>query len=124
MKKFRWAYITSGALETWVAYVTGTPAGYFELELQANGNVEIVQLGLLPQFIGQGLGGALVSAAVRRAWAAGATRVWLHTCSFDHPYALNGYKARGFNIFKTVHAMQEVPEKPPGPWPGALPDIM
>ena len=53
----RWhAYVDRAELETWVAYVSGTPAGYFELERQEAGNVEIVHFGLLPAFIGQGLG--------------------------------------------------------------------
>lgn len=100
------SYLASGFVETWAAYVAGTPASYFELEKQDNGNVEIVYLGLLPQFIGQGLGGALLSAAVRRAWALGANRAWLHTCSYDHPHALASYEARGFRLFDTIHALQ------------------
>src|ERR1041384_1435494 len=61
-------YLERTEIETWVADVAGTPAGYYELEMQAGGNVEIVYFGLLPQFIGRGLGGALLTAAVERAW--------------------------------------------------------
>jgi GNAT superfamily N-acetyltransferase len=114
-------YLERDGVETWVAYVTGTPAGYFELESQADGNVEIAYFGLLPQFIGQGLGGALLTATVERAWTIGARRVWVHTCSLDHPNALPGYQARGFRIFNIVQAEQELPERSPGPWPGAFP---
>jgi len=54
----RWlAYLDRPELETWVAYIEGTPAGYFELELQDEGNVELAYFGLLPQFIGLGIGG-------------------------------------------------------------------
>ena len=35
------------------------------------------------------------------AWAGGARRVWLHTCSFDHPFAIQNYLDRGFTVFKT-----------------------
>lgn len=115
------SYLERDGVETWVAYVSGTPAGYFELETQAGGNVEIVYFGLLPQFIGHGLGGALLTATVERAWALGAHRVWLHTCSLDHPNALPGYQARGFRVFNIVHTEQDLPESPPGPWPGAFP---
>jgi len=104
-----------------VAYVSGTPAGYFELEMQAGGNVEIVYFGLLPQFIGRGLGGALLTATVERAWALGAHRVWVHTCSLDHPNALPGYQARGFRVFNIAHTEEELPERSPGLWPGAFP---
>ena len=104
-----------------MASVSGTPAGYFELETQAGGNAEIAYFDLLPQFIGRGLGGALLTATVERAWAIGASRVWVHTCSLDHPNALPGYQARGFRVFYIVHAEQDLPERPLDPWPGAFP---
>jgi hypothetical protein len=28
-------------------------------------------------------------------------RVWLHTCTKDHPHALSNYQARGFQVFRT-----------------------
>ena len=113
----RWlAWLDRPQLELWVAYVAGTPAGYFELEAQLGGDVEIVYFGLLRAHIGRGLGGALLSDAVRRAWAMGARRIWLHTCDLDHPQALVHYQARGFRIFKVEDTEEVVPEKPPGPW--------
>lgn len=95
------AYVQREELETWVAYMDGTPAGYFEIEKSPEGDVEIKNIGLLPAFIGQGLGGHLLTVAVERAWAWGATRVWLHTCTHDHPHALRNYVARGFRVYKT-----------------------
>ena len=56
--------------------------------------------GLLPAFTGQGLGKFMLTAAVERAWARGANRVWLHTSSLDHSSALSNYLARGFSIWK------------------------
>lgn len=98
--------------QTWIGYVRGTPAGYFELDKQAdmrNGQevgssgggeaVELVYFGLLPPFVGRGVGGALLTEAVRRAWALGGQRVWVHTCSLDHPAALPNYQKRGFRIY-------------------------
>jgi len=106
-------------LQTWVAYVAGTPAGYFELEAQAQGNVEIAYFGLLAQFLGQGLGGHLLTVAVEKAWAMGASRVWVHTCTLDHPAALANYLARGFRLFREETTTKELPAASPGPWPGA-----
>ncbi len=106
---------------TWVAYVRGTPAGYFELERQHGGSVEIAYFGLMPQFIGKGMGGGLLTDAIDMAWAFGASRVWLHTCSLDHPSALANYQARGFRLFKTVEEYEELPDAPLEPWPGAFP---
>ena len=85
--------------QTWMLLLRGTPAGYFELDDQ-DGNVEVAYFGLLPQFLGKGWGGGFLTAAVEKAWEMGAARVWVHTCSFDHPNALKNYQARGFQIYR------------------------
>jgi GNAT superfamily N-acetyltransferase len=56
---------------------------------------------LAPGFIGKGLGKWLLTRAVQEAWVLGATRVWLHTCTLDHPSALANYQARGFAPYLT-----------------------
>jgi GNAT superfamily N-acetyltransferase len=89
--------------------VAAAPAGYFELETHADGSVEIAYLGLLPEFQGRGLGGHLLTEAESAAWAAGAVRVWLHTCTLDSPAALPNYLARGFRPFKQELYRAEVP---------------
>jgi len=97
----RWlAYVGRPELQTWVAYLSGTPIGYFELESQPSGDVQLMYFGLLPRFIGHGCGGALLTAAIERAWDMGAGRVWVHTCSLDHPSALSNYQGRGFRVFE------------------------
>lgn len=108
-------------VETWVAYQSGTPAGYFELEAQDGASVEIVYFGLLPAFTGRGMGGYLLTQAVQRAFAMrpGIHRVWLHTCTLDHPAALAGYLSRGFAIFKEEEEDMSLSPDVPGPWPGA-----
>ena len=105
--------------QTWVAYVSGSSAGYFELDGQSGGNVEISSFGLLPQYIGQGLGGHLLTVALEKGWQTGASRVWLHTCSLDHPGALSNYRARGLRVFCEETSAQNLPAITPGPWPGA-----
>jgi GNAT superfamily N-acetyltransferase len=77
------------------------PLGFLELERHADGSVEIAYLGLDRRAFGRGLGGWLVTEAARTAFAWGATRVWLHTCTLDSPAALPNYLARGFSIEKT-----------------------
>jgi ribosomal protein S18 acetylase RimI-like enzyme len=77
-------------------------AGWYELRrVPEDGSVEIAYLGLAPDAIGRGLGKHLLSCAVRDAWARDATRVWVHTCTLDHPYALPNYEARGFAPYRT-----------------------
>lgn len=111
--------LESPDVEMWVAYVAGTPAGYFEIERHDDETVEIVYFGLLPDFLGKGLGGALLTDAVRRAWEMGAKRVSVHTCDLDGPQALRNYEARGFRVFKTEEAYEDLPDGPIEPWPGA-----
>jgi len=81
--------------------VAGAPGGYFELEQHEDASVEIAYFGLLPEFLGRGLGKYLLSQAAEAAWALGPTRVWLHTCTLDDPAALPNYLARGFRAFKS-----------------------
>jgi GNAT superfamily N-acetyltransferase len=94
------AYLADPALELWLLRAGGELAGYFELRKDAGGAVEIAYFGLLPAFVGQGLGKFLLTRAVERAWESGASRVWLHTSSLDHSSALSNYLARGFSIWK------------------------
>lgn len=92
------AHLARTAISVWLLTVSASPAGYFELEQHADGSVEIAYFGLLQDFVGQGLGGWLLTRAAQEAWAAQASRVWLHTCTFDHPAAAPNYIARGFAV--------------------------
>lgn len=95
------AYSERNNLRTWVAYYQGAIAGYFELEINDNHDVEIKYFGLAPAFIGKGLGGYLLTYAIQQAWiTCGAKRVCVNTCSLDHPSALANYQARGFILYK------------------------
>lgn len=124
--RLQWSYddwrrwVEQPGVETWVASVRGTPAGYFELERQGGGDAEIAYFGLMTPFIGQGLGGWLLTEALRRAWSLEATtRVWLHTCSLDGPHARANYEARGMRLFHTETTVEDLPAERPGPWPGS-----
>jgi GNAT superfamily N-acetyltransferase len=95
------ARIADPAVSLHVLYVDGSPAGYFELERHGDRSCEVAYFGLLPEFLGRGLGKHLLTVAAETAWAGGAQRVWLHTCTLDDPAALPNYVARGFRPFKT-----------------------
>jgi GNAT superfamily N-acetyltransferase len=85
----------------WLLTKSGAPAGYFELERHdSDDSVEIAYFGLLAEAIGRGLGRWLLTEAVRRAWTLGPERVWVHTCTLDHPAALPNYLARGFRVVR------------------------
>jgi GNAT superfamily N-acetyltransferase len=94
-KDAAWWQAHAERVETWVI---GERAGYYEL-LREGADVQIAHFGLLPEFHGRGLGGALLEHALRRGFELG-SRVWVHTCSLDGPYALANYKARGLVAYR------------------------
>ncbi len=104
------ARLQDPAVSVHLLTVAGAPAGYFELEKHVDGSVEIAYFGLLPEFLGRGLGKYLLSEAVAAAWALGASRVWLHTCSLDSPAALPNYLARGFLPYMKETYQARLPE--------------
>jgi len=96
------AHLARPEIALFVATRNETLVGWYELRrVPEDGSVEIAYFGLVPTAIGQGLGKHLLSCAVRDAWTLGATRVWVHTCTLDHPHALPNYLARGFAPYRT-----------------------
>ena len=87
----------------WLLRLDGAPAGMVCYEPRPGDDIEIEAFGLLPEFVGKGLGGFALTLGVRQAWelAPSVSRVWLHTSSHDHPHALRNYHRRGFRTFKT-----------------------
>ncbi|GII84406.1 N-acetyltransferase [Sphaerisporangium siamense] len=82
-------------------------AGIADIEPHPGGDVEITTFGLLPEFVGKGLGGYALTLAIAQAWrvepleADAVRRVWLHTSTNDHPNALPNYTRRGLRPFRT-----------------------
>jgi GNAT superfamily N-acetyltransferase len=95
------AHLNQPENSIWLMTCDGVTAGYFELRQCEDGSVELAYFGLMPQFIGRGLGKHLLTCATEQAWALGANRVWLHTCTDDDPAALPNYLKRGFKPFTT-----------------------
>jgi GNAT superfamily N-acetyltransferase len=88
----------------WLLSFEGEPAGMVICDLHPGGEAEILTFGLLPEFVGKGLGGFALTLGVQQAWALAPSvnRVWLHTSSLDHPRALPNYHRHGFRTFKTI----------------------
>ncbi len=103
-------YAADPRLRTWIASVAEKEAGYFELHQDDAGGVEIAYFGLLPAFIGKGLGGALLTVCLKQAWQTQPARVWVHTCSLDHPAALENYRARGMKVYRVEESQVPVNE--------------
>ena len=83
-------------VEIYVLYVSGVPAGFGELDRRIDGEVELAYFGLLPEFIGRGLGLFLLRWLIDQAWSYEPDRLWVHTCDLDHPTALQVYQKAGF----------------------------
>ena len=93
------AYAEAESLRTFGAWLDGSPAGYYELRLEDR-EIEIAYFGLAPRFIGRGFGAGLLTSAIEEAWGWAPSRVWVHTCTLDHPAAVQNYQARGMRIYK------------------------
>ena len=94
------ALLNDPRLEVHVPMADGVPAGFAELDRRIEGEIELVQFGLMPAFIGQGLGRYFLRWAIDKAWSYGPRRFWLHTCTKDHPAALPNYLKAGFTVYK------------------------
>ena len=86
----------------------GIEVGMLELDFRTAGACEIAYFGLIPELAGQGHGRWLMGETLARAWGKGVTRVWVHTCTLDHPSALGFYRAQGFAaISRTVETFAD-----------------
>lgn len=94
--------------EVHVLHVDGSPAGFAELDRRQTDEVELVQFGLMSDFIGQGLGKWFLRWTIGKAWSYQPNRFWLHTCTLDHPAALPTYKKAGFVQFKEENISREL----------------
>jgi GNAT superfamily N-acetyltransferase len=74
----------------------GIELGMLELDFRHAGACELAYFGLVPELTGQGEGRWLMGHALALAWRKGVERVWVHTCTLDHPKALGFYRAQGF----------------------------
>jgi RimJ/RimL family protein N-acetyltransferase len=65
-------------IQAWIARVDDDVVGLVELEAESNGDVGIVVFGLVPEFVGRGFGGALLTLATRLAWKVKSPRWHVH----------------------------------------------
>ena len=100
-------YISNKNLTTYILKKKDDLVGYFELFHHADSKeCEIIYFGILEEYFGKRLGGYLLSYAIKKSFALGVSRIWLHTCSLDHKNALRNYLARGMKIFKTENLIR------------------
>jgi len=76
-------------------------AGFSEIKRSKKlHQAEIKYFGLMPSFIGKGLGRYFLMKILDLAWAGSTKRVTVNTCDLDHPRAIDLYTSCGFEITK------------------------
>jgi GNAT superfamily N-acetyltransferase len=78
----------------------GRDEGVLHLDFSKSGQCEIALFGVTAKLVGGGAGRWLMNRALQRAWSQPVTRVWVHTCTLDHPSALAFYQRSGFRAFR------------------------
>lgn len=77
----------------------GIEVGMLELDFRIAGECEIAFFGLVPELTGKGHGDWLIAQALMLGWRKDVRRMWVHTCTLDHPGALGFYRRNGFTPF-------------------------
>jgi GNAT superfamily N-acetyltransferase len=77
----------------------GVEIGMLELDFRTPGECEIAFFGLVRELTGKGHGDWLMAQALALGWRKDVTRMWVHTCTLDHPGALGFYRRNGFTPF-------------------------
>ncbi|MDB9760989.1 GNAT family N-acetyltransferase [Pelagibacteraceae bacterium] len=94
-------YIDNKNLETNIMKINDSFAGFYEQEFHEDKNeIELIQMGILKEYQGKQLGSFLLKYIINKALSRDIKRLWVHTCSLDHKYALNNYLSKEFKIFK------------------------
>ena len=86
-------------------------SGLLELDYREPRQCELAFFGLAPELIGRGIGRWLMSEALRLAWTHDIDRLWVHTCTFDHPDALAFYRRAGFIPFRQQVEIMDDPRR-------------
>jgi GNAT superfamily N-acetyltransferase len=94
------AIVHDPAVEVSALVVDGRDEGLLELDFRVAGEVELAFFGVTQALVGKGAGRFLMDVALERAWARTPRRVWVHTCTLDHPGALDFYRRSGFEPYQ------------------------
>lgn len=78
----------------------GETVGIAELDRREKGEVEVSFFGVTGSEIGTGAARFLMNRALEAAFRSSPHRVWVHTCTFDHPAAVRFYLRSGFRPYK------------------------
>jgi GNAT superfamily N-acetyltransferase len=92
--------LKDGRVELYALQSGGEDHGILELDFRDAGICELHLFGVSAHVQGTGAARKLMNFAIAQAWSHPITRLWLHTCTLDHPDALPFYIRSGFVPFK------------------------
>ena len=94
-------YTSNPLLNTWILRDNNNDLiGYYEVEKHDNKEFELINMGILSDYRSKGFGSLLLNHVLKQSYNNKAEKVWVHTCSLDHKFALANYLSRGFKVFK------------------------
>lgn len=103
------AIIADPAVQALALVVNGRDVALVELDFRKAGECELAFFGIVPEATGRGLGPILIAEAVRRAFQNRIARLWLHTCTLDHPAATRFYLKAGFKPYRRAVEIADDP---------------
>jgi GNAT superfamily N-acetyltransferase len=103
------AILADPAVEAFALLDGSAEIGLLELDFRERGACELAFFGLIPEAIGTGAGRFLMDAATARAFAKPIERFWVHTCTLDHPSAVEFYVRSGFTPYKRAIEVADDP---------------
>jgi GNAT superfamily N-acetyltransferase len=103
------AIIGDPSVELYVLHVDGCPAGMAELEFRDAAAGQVAYFGLMPEYLGRGLGYFFLYHAVSIAWSKPISSLLINTCTLDHPRALPLYQRIGFVPYSREDRYIELP---------------
>ncbi|MEM9798140.1 MAG: GNAT family N-acetyltransferase [Pseudomonadota bacterium] len=92
------AILHDGAVDVAVLERHGVAEGLLELDFRVPGECELAFFGVTAALQGSGAGRWMMEQALDRVFARGVKRLWVHTCTLDHPAALDFYRRSGFDV--------------------------
>ncbi|WFU25482.1 GNAT family N-acetyltransferase [Bradyrhizobium sp. CB1717] len=94
--------LTRDDREVCVLHEATSDIGFYEIDLGAEREAEILYFGLIPTAVGRGYGFVLMDDAIHRAYARGVRLLRIKTSTTDHPNALRLYHKVGFRLCYSV----------------------
>lgn len=97
------------AVDAFALSHAGADQGLLEFDRRCFPDIELSFFGVTPALVGKGAGRALLAHCLPLAWEHNPQRVWLHTCTSDHPAALAFYMKVGFVPYKRAIEIADDP---------------